>query len=721
MPYNLKPAIIFFICCLGVTLLPNFGHDRQMLAANEPADTAFFVASNGNDTWSGTVAEPNSTKTDGPFATLKQARDVLRKLKAKGSIRAGATVSVRGGTYYLDETFTLGPEDSGTENHPIRYVAYKNERPILTGSREIKGFKTYKGEILYADVRGTGLEKSNFRQLFANGHRQILARFPNFNPDNPYGGGFLYVEDTTEKESKRRFKYQEGTVHNWARPQEGEVVIFPGHNYWNNIIPIADIDSENRVINLADDTSYAINEGNRYYIQNFLEELDSPGEWYLDNTRKLLYFWPPGDIHAISVSAPLLKTVVEIRNSPSTKQSPENIMFIGFTVEGCEGRAIVLSGAKNCLIARNTIFNTGGDGIDVKDGFSIGIVGNDVYQTGGAGIRISGGDRKMLTPSGNHATNNYVHHTGIFVKYSSSVECSGVGNVISHNLIHDAPRIGISFDGNENIIEYNHVHHVNQETQDSGIIYSCARDWTKRGNVVQFNYVHDSGGYGRNNAREEWRTPFYTWGIYLDDWSSGTKVYGNIVARTYYGGVVIHGGRDNIIENNILVEGLTEQVRYQAIPATDQMLPAMFDKIKEMNYAKYSSLDLIRDAKKDATMSGNKFLRNIIYYSNENSVLYNISELDLLTTKSDYNTIFHSALPLIIPYTKKAKEHQWDAWRERGFDLHSIVADPLFTNVVQGDYRLKANSPALALGFRPIPVEKIGLFKHPLRTSWPVE
>ena len=119
-------------------------------------------------------------------------------------------------------------------------------------------------------------------------------------------------------------------------------------------------------------------------------------------------------------------------------------------------------------------------------------------------------------------------------------------------------------------------------------------------------------------------------------------------------------------------------------------------------------------------MSRNKFIRNIVYYTNETSLLYNISELNLSTTESDYNTVFHSGLPLIIPFTKTAVNRQWEVWKEKGFDAHSIVEDPLFLNAARGDYRLQPDSPALALGFKPIPVEKIGLFKNPLRISWPI-
>jgi hypothetical protein len=165
------------------------------------------------------------------------------------------------------------------------------------------------------------------------------------------------------------------------------------------------------------------------------------------------------------------------------------------------------------------------------------------------------------------------------------------------------------------------------------------------------------------------------------------------------------------------MEGTMEQVRFQLIPITDKMIPAMFEKIKEMNYTKYPELDTIRDVKKDVMMSGNKFFHNIIFYSGKGAPLYNVAAVDSSMFESDFNTIFHFGLPLLIPRTKTLASSQWAAWREKGLDTHSAVADPLFVDPSNGVYSLKPNSPALSLGFKPIIQERIGLYSHPLRAS----
>lgn len=711
-------GLLSLIMCF-IAVLPNGCIADGKPEAKTTTAGTFYVAPNGNDQWPGTLSAPNPAKNDGPFATLQHARDVIRRLKSNGS-KDQFTVLVRGGIYQLNESFVLGPEDSGTESHPVIFEAYNNEHPILSGARTITNFKQYKGRIVKADLKDTSFDSYTFRQLFAGGKRQILARFPNFDPLDPRGRGFLYVEDQVTEGSKSKFKYQNGSIRDWTNLQDGEVFIYPSPNYWNNIIPIANIDKDHRIITLAKDASYAIKPGNRYFFQNQLEELDSPGEWYFDRREKALYFWPPNDAALEDVTVPVLKSIMEIRSNKKGAM-PAYIKFEGFAIEGCEGTAVTVSSAKNITIAKCVIHNAGGHGIEVNGGTENAVSGNDIYEVGGAGIVISGGDRKKLVPAINRAENNYVHHIGIFSKTSSGIDCRGVGNIVSHNLIHSTPRVGISFDGNDHILEYNHVHHVNQETQDSGAIYTCPRDWTKRGNIVRFNYVHDSGGYGRNSASEAWQSPFYTWGIYLDDWTSGTHVYGNIIANTYYGGICVHGGKDNIIENNIIVEGLKEQVRFQDIPQNHPMLPGMFKTISQMGYTKYPGLSSIKNDEKDWAISGNQFRRNIIYFTRKESILYYLSKTsDVSKMSVDQNIIYHPDFPVRVPYTGASDTRQWEAWQERGLDRDSLIADPLFTDISKYNFHLLPQSPAFKQGFQPLPLDEIGPYLDDYRASWPV-
>jgi len=706
--------------------------------AVEPRGVLLYVSPLGNDNWSGTLPAPNPTKTDGPFATPHRARDELRKLKATRGLPEGATILIRGGTYCFQETLRLGKEDSGTPRGPIIYRGYRNERPIFVGGREIRNFVPHRGDILKADIVAAGFPKgAQFSQMFFAGKRQHLARYPNFDPENPYAGGFAYADgkpvpmyQNIPGESRREFYYKPQDARNWSRPQEAEVFVFPRYNWWNNIVRIAAIDRQTRKITLAGDCSYPIRPGDRYYVRNVFEELDSPGEWYLDKQTGVLYFWPPQPLGGAAVYAPMLRTVVEL--GPGAEQ----IRLFGLTIECCEGDAVVLRQCRQCLVAGCTIRNVGdynGNAVVVDGGQRNGVFGNDIYEIGRSGVVISGGDRITLIPAENYAENNYIHHVGVYYKQGVGVVLNGCGNRAAHNLIHDGPRMGIIFSGNNLAIEYNRIRHVNLETADTGAVYTGGRDWiSSRGTVIRYNYFHDIIGFGNEGGR--WVSPHYCWGVYLDDNAGGVDVIGNIVARCIRGLVHLHNGRDCLIENNVLVDGGLQQVEYNGWTASHSYwknhLPTMIrgyeSVIAQPAWMKMRGMNV---HPKDAVlpdgliMAGNVLRRNIIYYRQPKAKLFRFNNLSLQHYQSDYNLVWHFGQPLLLEVNRDIKldtVDAWKAWQNLGFDRHSQVADPLFVAPEKDDYRLQPTSPALKLGFKPIPVEKIGPYAHPLRASWPI-
>jgi parallel beta-helix repeat protein len=710
-----------------------------MLALPTPAAAAtLYVATTGNDHWSGTLDEPNLPQSDGPFATLGRARDELRKLRAAGVLQGESTVWVRGGSYPLSQTFTLDAQDGGNPQAPIIYRAYGKEQPILTGGRAVTGFTPYKGEILRTDVAAQGLKGIYFRQLLFAGQRQPLARYPNYDPQNPYGGGWSYVDgkfcpmySEVPGEDKHTLHFKAADARTWSRPEEGEVFIFPRFNWWNNIVGIKSIDAENHTITLRNDCSYAIRPNDRYYVQNLLEELDAPGEWYLDGKDSTLYFWPPSPLADQSVSVPVIKTILEL--GPGTA----HVTFRGFTFECCEETAIKLNQTTDCLIAGNIIRNVGGyngAGISVNGGLRNGVVGNDIYGIGRSGITIDGGDRQTLTPAENYADNNYIHHIGVAFKQGVGIELNGCGNRASHNLIHDGPRMGIMFSGNNLLIEYNHIRHVNLETEDTGAVYTGGRDWiSSRGTVVRYNYFHDILGYGQKNGK--WISPYFAWGVYLDDNAGGVDIIGNIIARCTRAGLHLHNGRDNLIQNNIFIETGQMQVEYDGWTATNRMwlqhYPTMIKGYASVaNQPAWKNMRNMQVSPDQAilpngmVMTGNQVFCNIFYYLTPQARLYRMSNVPFDHNAFDYNLIFHGGLPLLTgqkpvpPDTEPLGE--WKAWQALGADLHSVVADPLLVDPAHDDYRLRPDSPAFSLGFKAIPVEKIGPYADDLRASWPI-
>ena len=724
------------ICLVALSLLvAPVVYPATTAAADDglPGMGRFFVATNGNDAWSGRLPEPNRAKTDGPFASLEGARDALRKLKAAKTLVAdaqgGVTVFVRAGSYYLTSTFTLEAQDSGSPEAPVAYRAFPGEKPRLVGGRPIHGFVAHQGPIRKADVGSQGFRGVYFRQLFCDGQRQILARYPNFNPRKPYSGGWTYVDGklvpmyaTIPGENKHTLLARPRDLRKWSRPEEGEIMVFPRYNWWNNILRIASIDRDKRIVTLAGDASYPIRPNDRYYFRNLFEELDAPGEWYLDRQSWTLYFWPPADLEKDTVYAPLLETIISIRGATG-------IAIRGFTIECCEGTAILVRDATKCLVAGNTIrnagsrCNSGNAAVWIENGSGNGVVGNDISEVGSHAISLSGGDRKTLTAAGNYADNNYIHHTGVFYKQGTGVALSGVGNRASHNLIHDCPRFGIIFGGNDQVIEYNHVRHINLETADTGAIYSGGRDWlSPRGSVIRYNFFHDSIGFGQEEGK--YRSPHYSWGIYLDDNSAEVHVEGNIVARAFRGPIHFHCARDNTVENNIFIDGHLQQLEMNGWKDysrhIDTMAPGYEQHVNLPAWKKYPGLQKGGHPKEAVPMGGNKFVRNILYYHRPEAQAYKHRQLPNAHFECDHNLIWHFGLPVLTGLDKEPAGRQWEAWQKLGFDTHSLVADPLFVDPAQDDYRLKPNSPALSLGFKPIPVEKIGPYADALRATWPI-
>ena len=720
----------------------------------------FYVATNGNDGWTGKFPVPDITGNDGPFATLTGARDAIRQLKVEGKFNQPITVMVRGGTYFLLKPFILGPEDSGSENNPITYTAFPGEKPILHGGRKITGWKRYRGKIWQSDLKNTDLFNLQFKQLIYNGKRQTLARFPNVDPEHPKNSGFLYLpsEEIAEAKkdidsnkgvlayeptdwrtwqqapteeargSKRILKYDPAQLDpgKWAHPKLVEISVLPYHNWTHNIIAIEDYDLTNHTILLATDASYKLIRDTRFFFQNAFEELDAPGEWYLDIESGNLYFWPPDDnLTQYQVEVPLLNGIIQLKGDAAQNSYVQFVHIGGFAIQMCKDDrdidAVHLESARYCSIFKNTISNTGGNGLTLDDFCSDNqVVGNDMADVGRTGVIIRGRN--------NLISNNHIHDVGVLIK-SYAISINGRMNVVSNNLIHDIPSFGITFRGFNHIMEYNVIHSFGMETTLSGGIYaySLHDPESVAGNIIRFNKITDAMGYGMYTPGDWAAYPCF--GIWLDDMISNTTVYGNILVRNVRGGVQLHGGENNLFENNIMVAGL---------PST-------------MNHIR-----------RDNQPCNNRIIRNIFFYTNPDPRLIRrygqivkgitgtpnaIAPLffvgwavpEVAASESDYNLFcpvkgkdlhdlffFRGAgKDITVPWEDRLDEPVADRliwWRGQGFEEHSVMAeDPMFLDMENDDYRLQSDSPAFKIGFKPIPVERIGLFPDSNRASWPVD
>jgi Right handed beta helix region len=658
-----------------------------------------YVAPNGNDDWTGRLAAPNQGHSDGPLATLEAARDHIRKLKNTSGLPAnGVVVELSAGAYERDRTFELTADDSGTADCPIVYRAAPGANVRLIGGRRLYDWKKVtdpevlsrldpaaRKQVVQTDLKAQGI--TDFGQvgghgieLFFQDQPAQLARWPN--------EGFTKIRDVTaeapteshgRKGSKIGVFYYEGD-----RPKRwrGERDLWL-HGYWfwdwsDAYQQVAEVDIERQLIRLVKpDHNYGYRAGARYYALNALAELDTPGEWQLNRQTGTVYVWPPAPVASGHPTVSVLQNLISLRNT-------SNVSFEKLTFASVRGTAVKIAGGANARIVGCTIRNTGDNGVEIENGHKNAVIGCDIYNTAAGGIVLAGGDRATLTPGENLAENNHIHHYARWKRtYAPAIAVSGVGNFIRHNLFHDAPHNAIQLSGNEHIVEFNEFHHVCLETDDVGAFY-MGRDWTQRGNIVRYNYFHHLGKLGGGVG---------VMAVYLDDWSSGTTVFGNVCYKAGRA-VLIGGGRDNLIENNVFVD-CTPSVHVDSrglgwaksyFNNTDNTL---VDRLRAIDYrhppwsTRYPQL-LTLYADEPAVAKGNVIARNI--------------------------SVGGRWLDLADGLTDRVVKLQDNL----------VDADPHFVDREKEDFRLKDDSPAFALGFKPIPIQQIGLYPSDDRASWPV-
>ena len=528
----------------------------------------FFVATDGSDANPGTEAKP--------FATLEGARDAVRELKQTAPDSKSVAVVVRGGTYRISASLKLGAQDSGSEDAPIVWRAATGEEVRLCGGPTLPpdAFSRVTDEkvlrrlgagardkALQVDLKALGVGElgsypGRFRgapavpELFFNDQRLAIARWPN--------EGWTTIAKIVDSGSIPRIgdKSNRPGVFEYEGDRPGGWNVEAGvwlQGYWcfdwyAETIKIKAVDGEKRQITLSTPTLYGVKQGNpsprRYRALNLLEELDEPGEFYIDRVEGLLYLWPP--------SPPAeARIVLSTLNGPLIVLSgTEHVVLRGFIVEAGLGNGIEVVGGRGNRIEVCEIRNMRQLGVQVSGGDAHCVAGCNIHDTGTGGLLLEGGDRKTLTPAGHQAVDNHIWQFSRHQPTSAyGLILGGVGNRGAHNLIHDAPHQAIGIRGNDHVFEYNIVRDVVTETDDAGALYK-GRNPSCRGNVIRYNFWRDIGspmGHG-------------TAAVYFDDGDGGDTVFGNVFLRCGHPGkgsfatVFSHGGHDNVAENNIFID-----------------------------------------------------------------------------------------------------------------------------------------------------------------------
>ena len=322
----LQAAAVAFLLC-------GCARPGRQATAPRPAPGVFFVATNGNDLWSGRLPAPNRTRTDGPFETLPCALQAVHgyRVQSGRAAKQPATVLIGPGLHVAQAPVILTPEDSD-----LLLAAYPGASPVLSGGRPITGWKemTIEGKRLWAaDVPDVREGKWLFRELWVNGQRATRARHPNH--------GYLPIAELPDKtkewtQGHNRFRFRAGDLKAWNTITNAEVVAMT--RWVESRLPVIGVDETKRIVSFSKRSVFELAPGDLYYVEGAFEFLDQPGEWYLDPTAGTLYYLPrPGEkLAEIQAIAPMLQQVVRFEGRPEAGQYVERVTLRGLTFSHTE-------------------------------------------------------------------------------------------------------------------------------------------------------------------------------------------------------------------------------------------------------------------------------------------------------------------------------------------------------------------------------------------------
>ena len=573
----------------------------------------------GNKTITFYISTTGSDKNDGsinhPFASLERASGAIEKLTRSGEGRLLNNVEVlfREGLYWISQGASFKGINP-VEGASITIGTYQKEHVILSGGRKINGKKFRdckdksilerlpadgRGKVLVIDLKKEGvsdwgtLKQHGFGtvpepaplELFINGMSQTLARYPN--------EGILKIGKVFDKGSIPRdgdfsnrgaeFGYEYERAEHWKYAKDIWLHGKFSYGFNDDNLQIENIDYVKKSFKIrqphiygvmssvpadSGDTSGLAYRG--YFAYNLLEEIDQPGEYYLDRKTGLLYLYPSSLPEQSDIEVSLLEfPFISILSSNGIK-----VKGIHFTC--ARGMGIYLEKSHDITVDSCMFTNLGTVAVSmgeplkdnkqdldidfgprqylIKDGEfkNINISNCIVANTGTGGLIIHGGDRKSLEPGNNLIYNCEFHNTDrINYTYSPAIKMNGVRNIVRNCYFHDMHHQAIYFNGNDNIIEYNKFEKICTDAHDMGAIYTC-RNPSARGTLIQHNYFF-------NILPDDNEASIS--GIYFDDGSGGNDVKNNFFYRVgnpgkfnCFAAIFSNGAHDVEISGNIFME-----------------------------------------------------------------------------------------------------------------------------------------------------------------------
>ncbi|WP_158299284.1 S-layer homology domain-containing protein [Paenibacillus antri] len=672
--------------------------------ASYAADAAVYVdAERGSDANAGTEAAP--------VKTLAKARDLVRTMN--DDMTSDLYVYLRGGDYGFDATVVFDERDSGTNGFDVVYASYPGEKAVLHAGERVTGWEPYEGEIYKANVGANW----TFETLTEDGEMLTKARHPNT--------GYSRVHKYSSASPRSSFYFRDGDIPPIANLAGLEIFAIPGGptgewSWASSITDIVSVNRETKFVQLGNTVAYEMGIGSRYYVMGSLELLDAPGEFYLDKQAGVLYYWPLElPIEAQTIVAPKMRKLIELKGS-SPDSRVANITFQDLTFTGGDRRTrddaydqalVTMTNSAGISILDNVFENTGATGVSAVDWAEyIRISGNVFRNIGTSGVQLVSGNYKTLQYKNkfNVVSNNHIHDIGLLSAGSPGIALANSGdNEIVHNLIHDGPRSAIALGGfatngsngaiatgevvdgvrvtlenrhdfkhtRNNLVAYNDVFALNQNTQDTGLIYIWGGGLNNR---FANNYVHDSNiefSFGH--------------GIYSDDDTDGTIIENNVLYRLQY------EKTEGKLGNAIFARGVGTKIKNNVI-ADNDITDAVFG--SQPGGAPREQFEIERNVVLNRGTSG--------------KYVYSFSDWTDAAVKSASNNLYFNEsgeymvngvppgnMPLL----------DWQQLQNNKFDQSTIHEDPLLRNAVKEDFRFRYQSPAYGLGIENVDLSNVGL------------
>ncbi|MFO0789998.1 MAG: right-handed parallel beta-helix repeat-containing protein [Pirellulales bacterium] len=740
------------IVCAGFVVLldacavaPSVGDD--LTSVQQRFD--FYVSPHGDDGWSGRLAEPNESRSDGPFLTLAKAKDAVRAARGRQP-QARMRVALRGGTYRLQQTLVYSLDDSANDGGSTAYMAYPGEMPIVSSGVPLSAWQRFDSNAKNASAAATGhlwvvnvpAGLDNVLTLYDGLQRLPRARSAGFTPPR------AWKEDAAGRGPADIFYFPPGQFDRYADIRGADLLVMPTANYEMNILAIAHIERERQMGVTGQLASRPMGpmqfHSETMWVENRLEDLDAPGEWVFSAQNHTIVLWPIGERPSAHIVAPALTELVRVEGNIDyagpTDEPVKNLRFEGITFAhaerwpwpgqdgfdlqhswehfDCPSALVRLRGAENCAFQRCRFVASGGAGarLDLYCQHNR-LDSCEFAGLGGVGVLLAGyGPGTKDVNRENTVTNNWVHHIGEVSWASPAIFAWQSGtNQIANNLIHNTPYTGIVVSGRIGWNRNSKTGSVRTIRWQEIGLENPPWSWAAREpylhgrlNRVERNEIHDVmerlgdgnaiyvSGTGRGNiVRENYihdgESDHVAGLIRCDDDQEETIIEKNVIynARSMHQAIIVKGKND--ICNNLLVN----------------LRPSRLKIDPRWQLHGYIGLEV-------NPVAGSHIQHNVVYATDptytpfiQNRTYGRGAEPLLRECDCDFN-LYYS------PADANWAQPHFDAERQFGIEQHSVSADPMFVDVEHGDLRFRKDSPAFNVGIEPIAFEKIGLLpEHP--------